>query len=182
MAETLDKTALKALSADTRQSIIKMLLKRPYTASEISKILNKHVTTVAEHLNILESAGLIKKKDSTNKWIYYTLTEKGEKLFKPSYYSWIVVLSLSVVFVFTGFLRFFSSGASYYTASTVQSEALVAKAADTAAQVPTPSPIDIIAILLIVLGILGFAYLCYRVWKRKRLQKEMKMYVEYAVL
>ena len=59
MAEILDKKMLKALSTETRQEIIKMLLKRPYTASELSKMLNRHVTTITEHLNILEKSGLI---------------------------------------------------------------------------------------------------------------------------
>ena len=96
MAEVLDKTTLKALSTDTRQEILKLLAKRPYTASELSKILNKHVTTITEHLSVLEKSGVVKKKDSTNKWVYYALTDKGEKLFKP-YYSWVVLLSVAVL-------------------------------------------------------------------------------------
>jgi DNA-binding transcriptional ArsR family regulator len=185
MTEVLDRQALKALSTDTRQAIIKMLLKRPYTASEISKLLNKHVTTVTEHLSILESSGLVKKKDSTNKWVYYTLTDKGEKLFKPSYYSWVVVLSLSAVFVFTGLLRLFSTGASYsagYETGALRTQAVAAKASDTVATVPASIPTDMISIFLIILGLVGFAYLCCRAWKRKRHKKEMNIYAEYAVL
>ncbi len=99
MAETLDRETLKALSTDTRQEIVKMLSKRPYTASEISKLMNKHVTTITEHLDVLEKAGLIHRKDSTNKWIYYTLTDKGQKIFKPAYYTWVITLSLALVIV-----------------------------------------------------------------------------------
>lgn len=101
MAEVLDKTTLKALSTDTRQEILKLLAKRPYTASELSKILNKHVTTITEHLSVLEKSGVVKKKDSTNKWVYYALTDKGEKLFKP-YYSWVVLMSIAVLVFVVG--------------------------------------------------------------------------------
>lgn len=99
MAETLDKETLKALSTDTRQEIIKMLSKRPYTASEISKLMNKHVTTITEHLDVLERARLIYRKDSTNKWVYYALTDKGQKIFKPAYYTWVITLSVALVMV-----------------------------------------------------------------------------------
>src|SRR3989338_6416961 len=109
MAEILDKQTIKALGADARQDIMKMLTKRPYTASELAKMTRKHVTTVSEHLEVLEKSGLVKKKDSTNKWVYYTLTDKGEHLFKPQFYSWVVVFSLSIVFIFVGFLRIFNN-------------------------------------------------------------------------
>jgi len=112
MAEIIDKNVLKALSNETRQEIIKLMTKRPYTASELSKKLNKHVTTITEHLTILEKAGLVRRKDSTNKWVYYCLSEKGEKLFKPKYYSWVITLCLSVIVLFAGiynlFIGFFS--------------------------------------------------------------------------
>jgi DNA-binding transcriptional ArsR family regulator len=102
MTEVLDRSTLKALSTETRQEIIKMLSKRPYTASEIAKILNKHVTTITEHLSVLERSNVVKKKESNNKWVYYILTDKGEKFFKP-YYSWILVLSVSLVAFVVGF-------------------------------------------------------------------------------
>jgi len=99
MAETLDRSSLKALSTDTRQDIVKMLSERPHTSSEIARKLGKHVTTITEHLNVLEKANLIIRKESTNKWVYYTLTQKGEKIFKPANYTWVITLSLIVVAV-----------------------------------------------------------------------------------
>ncbi len=190
MAEVLDRTMLKALSTDTRQDIIKFLMKRPYTASELSKLLSKHVTTVTEHLNILENSGLIRKKESTNKWVYYTLTEKGEKLFKPAYYSWVVVFAVSAVLMFTGFLRVFSYG-TFGTASEsamsaskeLTSQAAVSEAVTTTSAAQTTiTTIDVLAISLIVLALLGFAYIGYKFRKQKKLQKEMTMYLEGALL
>jgi DNA-binding transcriptional ArsR family regulator len=115
MPEVLDKKTLKAISTETRQEIVKLLSERPHTASELSKKLNKHVTTVSEHLDILERSGLIRRRDSTNKWIYYVLTNKGEKLVKPRFYSWIIVLGLSIVCLVTGIweLVFYEQRALY---------------------------------------------------------------------
>ena len=107
MPEVLDKDSLRALSAGTRQAIVKLLRNRPYTASEISRITGKHVTTVSEHLETLRRSGIIEKNDTGNKWLYYKLTSKGEKLFKPQYYSWVVALALSVVGIFFGLSQMF---------------------------------------------------------------------------
>src|SRR3989344_2493345 len=105
MAEVIDRQTLKALSTDTRQEITRLLSKRPYTASELAKILNKHVTTITEHLYVLEKSGVVRRKESTNKWVYYTLTDKGEKFFKP-YYTWIIALSISAVAFVVGIYEF----------------------------------------------------------------------------
>jgi DNA-binding transcriptional ArsR family regulator len=180
MPEVLDRETIKAISTDTRQDIMKMLAKRPYTASEISKITGKHVTTVTEHLVVLEKSGLIRKRESTNKWVYYELTDKGEHLFKPQFYSWVVVLSLSVVFMFVGFLRLFEgsiflgaqSAAPMAERMLINSNVSQDVAQKTAASGIAPAAqtlnasaitqIDFIAIGLIVLGLIGLAYLLYR--------------------
>jgi DNA-binding transcriptional ArsR family regulator len=118
MAEELDKGSIKALSAETRQEIVKLLKNRPYTASELSKKLGKHVTTVSEHLNTLEKSDIVFKKDTGNKWRYYDLTNKGQKLFKPQFYSWVLTLAISVVGIFFGLgliagdFSYFSTGVS----------------------------------------------------------------------
>jgi len=97
MAEVLDSNTLKALSNDTRQEIIKLLNKRPHTASELSKKMGKHITTIIEHLEILEKANIIQRRNNGNKWVYYVLTKKGDKLFKPKYYSFVILISLALV-------------------------------------------------------------------------------------
>ena len=107
MSEVLDNQALKALSTTTRQDIMKLFADRPHTASEIATKMKKHVTTVTEHIVMLEKAGLVKRRESTNKWVYYTLTDKGQKLFKPHVYSWVVMLTLSVVALISGIANVF---------------------------------------------------------------------------
>ena len=74
MSEVLDSKTLKALSSETRQEIIKYLSKRPYTASELSKITKKHVTTITEHLDTLEKSGLVQKKEDATAALSIKLT------------------------------------------------------------------------------------------------------------
>ncbi len=171
MAEVLDKGTIKALSAEARQQMVKLLAKRPYTASEISKLTGRHVTTVTQHLDILEKADLVKKKP-TSKWVYYELTDKGERLFKPKFYSWVIVFSISVVFMFVGFLRLFrfdsmtitknmeafaNDGAVGGAASPMMTESAMQTARDVEAV-----PIDYIAYGLIIIGLIGLVYLAYK--------------------
>ena len=173
MAEILDKQTIKALGADARQDIMKMLAKRPYTASELAKITHKHVTTVTEHLTVLEKSGLVKKKDSTNKWVYYTLSDKGEHLFKPQFYSWVIAFSLSVVMIFVGFLRMFRFETTANKMMDIAGSEMKAPAAlnqiynASTGQTLLAAPIDYVAYSLIVLGIIGFAYLAYRKYAKK---------------
>ena len=167
MAEMLDKNVIKALNVDTRREIVKMLAKRPYTASELSKITNKHVTTVSQHLGTLEQSGLVHRRESTNKWKYYELSDKGEKLFKTKYYQWIVVLSLSALAFVGGFFRLFYQPMQFAAQKTIE-EARDAGAAMPAAATEiaqTAPAIDALAIGLITLSVLGITF---SLWKIKR--------------
>jgi DNA-binding transcriptional ArsR family regulator len=160
MAEVLDRSSLKALSADTRQDIIKLLGKRPHTASELSKKLSKHVTTVSEHLTTLEKSGLIRKKESTNKWVYYALTDKGERIFKPTYYSWIIILSISVLALVFGFQQVYTFPAG------IAEEAYKAPLLEQR-EVAMQTEFPILGIVLIIIAFTGFAYLVIKMLKNK---------------
>lgn len=164
MPEVLDKETIKALSTDTRQEIVKLLAKRPYTASEIAKITKKHVTTVTEHLAVLEKAGLVKKKERKNKWVYYELTDKGDHLFRPQFYSFVVVLSLSLVLMFVGFLRVFNFQNIFTAASKVAAPEAASQIAGRAGDAARTyaAPFDYTGLVLIIIGALGMGYLAYR--------------------
>ncbi len=162
MPDVLDKSVMKALSSDTRQGILKLLAKRPHTSSEMAKLLSKHVTTIAEHMSALEKSRLVYKKDHKNKWVYYALTPHGEKMFKPQYYSWTIMLVLSVVAMATGLGNFFSSYGQHALSETskIQSTAEGAGISATAAI----NPATIFSAVLVALGIIGvILYL----WKQK---------------
>lgn len=166
VSEILDKKVIKALNVDTRRDIVKMLAKRPYTASELSKITQKHVTTISQHLGTLEQSGLVHRKESTNKWKYYELSDKGEKLFKTKYYQWIVVLSLSALAFVGGLIRL---QPMQFAQSTI--EKTVERAGDAmpaATGIAQAAPIiDSMAIALIILSVLGITF---SLWKIKRIR------------
>lgn len=104
----IDRQTLKALAADTRLDILKSLGKRRKTPSELSKELNLATSTVVEHLNKLEEAGLIRREETGHKWIYYNLTEKGSSLVKPR-------IPMNFVIVLTVCIIIFVAGMIYYT-------------------------------------------------------------------
>jgi len=165
MSEMLDKKIIKALHVDTRRELVKLLAKRPYTASELSKITNKHVTTISQHLNTLEQSGLVHKKESTNKWKYYELSGKGEKLFKTRYYSWIVVLSLSAFAFVGGFYRLLYQPQFAAITETTKD---IAQRAGEALPVATVAPaLDMFGISLMILSTIGIAF---SLWKIKRIR------------
>src|SRR3989338_9475114 len=94
----LDKKAIKALSVDTRVEILKSLSRRRKMPTELSKETGLAKSTVTEHLKILESSGLVKKKETGHKWIYYELTSNGENIVKPVF-PVTLVLSLTLGFL-----------------------------------------------------------------------------------
>jgi DNA-binding MarR family transcriptional regulator len=111
----IDRKTLKALAADTRLDILKSLTHRRKMPSELSKELNLATSTVVEHLERLEEANLVRREETGHKWIYYSLTEKGESLIKPRIpVQFVLVLSISLIVIFAGFV--FVKYASNYAA------------------------------------------------------------------
>ena len=105
----IDRKTLKALSADTRIDILKNLKTRRKTPSELSKEMGLAPSTIIEHLNKLEKANLIRREETGHKWIYYNLTDKGRSIVAPKYpVQFIIMLSLGIIFVFSGMFRYFS--------------------------------------------------------------------------
>ena len=102
----IDRKTIKALSAERRIDILKSLRERRKMPAELSKELDLAASTINEHLNVLESAGLVRRKETGHKWIYYELTSKGESLIKPQIPIQVVlILSLGLVFIISGALN-----------------------------------------------------------------------------
>ncbi len=101
----IDRQTLKAIASDTRMDILKYLSSRKYTLSELSEKLNLKNPTVKEHLDNLIDSGLIKREESENKWKYYSLTEKGQKIVKPKEIKVLIsfVISLFATFGLIGY-------------------------------------------------------------------------------
>ncbi|MEE9406195.1 MAG: winged helix-turn-helix domain-containing protein [Candidatus Aenigmarchaeota archaeon] len=144
---TLDKSAFRALASDTRVSMLKLLLKRRMTLSELSKKLGMSVSTIKEHLESLVSADLIKQIDDGHKWKYYELTKAGREVVQPSDRRIMVLLAISAVaalFGMNGLISKFSpaGGQTFLAKEMVRqpmatgggaAEILMETAADTAA-------------------------------------------------
>lgn len=79
----LDKSTLKAISAEARVKILKRLGSRRKMPSELSKEIGLAPSTIVEHLKILESAQLVQKQPAGKKWVYYSITDKGMDLMQP---------------------------------------------------------------------------------------------------
>lgn len=94
----LDAASFKALSSDTRVSILKKLNERRMTASELAEFLAISVQAVSTHLTTMEEAGLVKRLESHRKWVYYELTEKGLNIVNPGRKAFLVVLSVLALF------------------------------------------------------------------------------------
>ncbi len=106
----IDRKTLKALAADTRLDILKSLGKRRKTPSELSKELRLATSTVTEHLNKLEKASLIRREETGHKWIYYSLTKKGENLVKPKYpVQFVLVLSITIIIIFSASILMYNN-------------------------------------------------------------------------
>jgi len=92
----VSKDLLKTITVDTRVKILKALEERRMTASELSRLLKKHVTTISEHLEILRKSNLVERIERPGrKWVYYKLTREGKKVLHPESYRWIAILALS---------------------------------------------------------------------------------------
>lgn len=88
----LDEKSFRALSADSRVSILKSLGERRRTLSELSQKLSLGNSTIKEHCDILVQAELIKQIDEGRKWKYYELTQKGKQIIMPSLFDEVKVL------------------------------------------------------------------------------------------
>ena len=143
---TLGRKAFRALASDTRVSMLKLLLKRRMTLSEISKRLGMSVSTIKGHLDSLVAAGLIVQMDEGHKWKYYELTKAGREVVQPSDRRIMVLLGISAIaalFGMNGLIgRLSSPGQSFAREmiaaplATGGGDVLAEKAAETAGDVP----------------------------------------------
>ena len=163
LMDVMDRQSLKAVSSETRQEILKLLAKRPYTASELSKITGKHVTTMAEHMATLEKSELIYRKESGNKWKYYALTAKGESVVKPER-MWAIAFSSLVGIIAGGFLL--SSVYPRYAANAPTVSSSITEKAGEAATLNSGYDVTGTAgIVLITLGAVGLLYFVWKKWR-----------------
>jgi len=99
----VSKNLMRTLAVDTRANILKNLERRPMTASELSRKMGKHVTTVSEHLDILKSSDLVERVERPGrKWIYYKLTKPAQKILHPTSYRWSFIFVVALISFVSG--------------------------------------------------------------------------------
>lgn len=98
----LDAESFKALSSETRIQLLRHLNKSQLTLTDLAKRMDLAKATVSSHLESLEGAGLIRRKDEGRKWIYYSLTRKGKAVLNPESEKVRVILVLSTVLLVGG--------------------------------------------------------------------------------
>lgn len=98
---TLDMNTFKALASDTRLGILRALDGKKMSLRDIEKATNLNKATLHEHLQKLNEAGLVKRKEREgHKWVYYKLTWKGEGLLHPENTRIVVMFSITFVSLF----------------------------------------------------------------------------------
>jgi DNA-binding transcriptional ArsR family regulator len=93
----LDKDSFKALSSDTRISILKELDGKRMTITQLSDALRMSKPALLKHMEALIDANLVKKERRERKWIYYDLTFKGKNILNPDRAKVIVLLSTAAI-------------------------------------------------------------------------------------
>jgi len=99
---TLDQESFRALASDVRVEVLKRLDTRRETVTDLSNLLNLSKPTLLEHLEKLQSAGLVKRVDEGRKWIYYELSDKGRKILHPERVAITLALASAVVLALIG--------------------------------------------------------------------------------
>ncbi len=151
----IDRTTIKALSADTRLLLLKKLTSRRKMPSELSRETGLAPSTVVEHLKVLEQAQLVEKQAAGKKWVYYSVTEKGMGLIAPRTPIRLVLTAMGgLVLTAFGVMRMAPQAAVEKAASIAQGEAAVAQ--EQALQAAAQGP-DILAMAALLAGIIAIA-------------------------
>lgn len=154
--EEIDRTTIKALSAETRLRILKLLSEHRATGADISRLLGLSPSTVNEHLKKLEAAGLILRRETGHKWVYYEPSRKGGTLVARPSLQFVVVLAIGIlVFLGGAFLAIIVQrglpappGASESAATTTTTTIAQESAGVVADAVTQPSLLPIVAMLV----------------------------------
>jgi len=162
----IDKQTIKALSADARVNILKMLKENRRIAADISKEIGLAPSTVNEHLKMMENAGLVRKNDTGHKWIYYDITEKGKSMVTPKMpISIILTLSLGIGLALFGGAGFFAENMLYSTgdaaAQAVQKAAEITSAsgaAQSAGSLAAAPATNWLPLLILAIGLVLVVY------------------------
>ena len=174
----LDVSVLRALSSQTRLRILKRLSSRRMTQSELSKYLGMHVSTIKDHLEILENTGLVEMADEGYKWKYYDLTKSGKFIAYPSKKEIEILFPVGIFLMIIGmsshiirFVTSFFPGSGIYSGAAPKAGVLMESAASDAVAVSQPitaptsyiSSLSLLQEVSLILGVIIVLYLIVRI-------------------
>ena len=117
---TLDMNTFKALASDTRLDILRALDGKKMSLKDISTATRLNKATLHEHLQRLNEAGLVKRKEREgHKWVYYKLTWKGEGLLHPENTRIVVMFTATFVALAVGIIQLLNFAKGYVVAKAV---------------------------------------------------------------
>ncbi|MBU0586861.1 winged helix-turn-helix domain-containing protein [Candidatus Micrarchaeota archaeon] len=103
----------RALASDTRKQILKRLCEKNHRPSDLSRELKKDKSTIVQHLDVLNSAGLVERIERAGfKWVFYRLSNKGAGLF-PNYrrrIAFFAIALFAILGAFASFILFSGAG------------------------------------------------------------------------
>lgn len=167
----IDRTTIKALSADTRLMLLRKLSARRKMPSELSRETGLAASTVVEHLRILENASLVERQAAGKKWVYYAVTDKGIGIIRPHTPISLVLSSLSgIALVGIGVGKLFVAPAEEALKSAAQTDlGARLESVPSAAQYAVPQGYDPFSVAAVLAGvaILSLSIILFR--KRPKL-------------
>lgn len=105
---TLDRDTFKALASDTRLDILRVLDGRKMNLTEMAAQTNLNKATLHEHLLKLTEAGLVKKKEREgHKWVYYSLSWKGEGILHPENSRIVIMFTTTFIALWFGVIQLY---------------------------------------------------------------------------
>lgn len=117
----VDRDVLKVISTDTRMNILKELGEGARTPSFLGKKFRKSNATIVEHLRTMERHGLVKKVEQPGKkFVFYTLTGKGQGIISSKSRKLVIILSVSLLLMFGGVFSLANYFYGLYTLQTAQ--------------------------------------------------------------
>ncbi len=165
----MDRKTIKALASDTRVNILKALAERRKMPAELSREFSLAASTVVEHLKFLEEAGLVEKKHTGHKWIYYELTSKGRNIAAPKFpVNMILILSIGIILSIFSFSNIFVAQGPAFAASKEISGVAASAPADLAkTAVSMPAETNWIFAVLFVFGLILVIFGVWKFFKKK---------------
>ena len=91
----INKEILKAIGAETRIKILKALIQRQKTQTELAEELGLTTPTILEHVSYLEKTGLIEPitNHTESRWKYYQLTKNARRITEGKRISVTIILA-----------------------------------------------------------------------------------------